>query len=285
MPFDTNDPAEITARAEAEANELETKISEHLHTVFGHWSSIPAPRRTEIWTLELARSVGRKSEDIKKLKKEKEFAQQEKAHLKQQVEELSRLQHPREFKISPPVTVPCDREFMNTLSEFGLTTQGVGFNLMDRNVQLGTVIERAIGRWKGVVREARGGGGLSGQRSLSGESSAPPPNSSGSNTTPTTNANDPSTNGTSLTNGDAIGSDADADADADMEEDDSFVEMADAPPQPQSRAPAPEPPMAETTNFRLANGNVGSGTNGQQGRGMEGIENQVIQQGYVRIGA
>ncbi len=80
-----------------------------------------------------------------------------------------------------------------------------------------------------------------------------------------------------------MGIDADADADADMEEDDSFVEMSDAHQQQQGRAR--EAPMAGSTNFRLANGNVNAGGNGQQGRGMEGIENQVFQQGYMRIGA
>jgi hypothetical protein len=46
-----------------------------------------------------------------------------------------------------------------------------------------------------------------------------------------------------------------------------------------------EAPMAGSMNFRLVNGNVSAGGNAQQGRGMEGIENQVVQQGYVRIGA
>ncbi|KAF8858022.1 hypothetical protein BDZ45DRAFT_591865 [Acephala macrosclerotiorum] len=276
--FDTNDLAEITARAESEASELETKINEHLHAVFGHWNSLPAQKRSEIWTLELARSVGRKSEEATKLKKEKEFAQQETAHLRLQVDELSRLQHPREFKINPPITMPFDKELMNSLGEMGMNAQVVGFSLMDRNVQLDTAVERAMGRWKGVVKQARGGGGLSGQRSLSGESSAPP-HSSSSNAAPTIQMNHATTNGNGITNGmDGIGSDADADADADMEEDDSYVEMSDAPPQ-QGRAP--EAPMAsQSANFRLTNGN------GQQGhsRGMEGIESQVVQ-GYVRIGA
>ncbi|KUJ12490.1 uncharacterized protein LY89DRAFT_623658 [Mollisia scopiformis] len=284
--FDTSDLAEITARAEAQANELETKISEHLHAVFGHWNSLPVQRRTEIWTLELARSVGKKSEELSKLKKDKEYAQQEATHLKQQVEELSRLQHPREYKISPPTTVPCDRELITTLADMRMSIQGVGFSLIDRNVDLDTAIERAVGRWKGVVREARGGGGLSGQRSLSGESSAAPPNSSGSNPTPTISMKYASTNGNGngvTSGGDGMGSDADADADADMEEDDDAVEMSYAPQQEQGRAP--EAPMAGSTNFRLANGNVNTGGNGQQGRAMEGIENQVVQQGYVRIGA
>jgi hypothetical protein len=112
------------------------------------------------------------------------------------------------------------------------------------------------------LREARGsGGGMAGQRSLSGESSSAavqqPPAS-----------NPPPINQT--TNGalESIGSDQDADADADMEEDDSFGEMTDVPP----RAPMAAD-IAPAANFRLANGNR-----------MEGMEGQVVQ-GYVRIGA
>jgi hypothetical protein len=245
--------------------------------------------------LELARSIGRKSEENKKLRKEKEFAQQEIEHLKQQVDELSRLQHPREFKIVPPNTVPIDGDFMAHLGQLGVTAQSIGFDLMDRNENLDTMIERVIARWKVVVREARGGGGMAGQRSLSGDSSsallpAPPsagnststPNNTNTNQTPTINMtlDQPQqperTNSTATDNTmDAIGSDADADADADMEEDDSFVEMSDA----------PQPP---TTNFRLANGTSTSNSNPNSGNGQQGGRitgmGEVVQ-GYVRIGA
>jgi hypothetical protein len=253
--------------------------------------------------------VGRKSEELKKIKKEKEFAIQEIEHLKSQVDELSRLQHPREFKIVPPSTVPIDGEFMANLAQLGMTASSIGFSPMDRSVHLDAVIERVIGRWKVVVREARGGGGLAGQRSLSGDSTTsatlPPPlslPSANSTSTPISSANNASTvqtptismsmdqpertNSTLTDNtmdADAMGSDADADADADMEEDDSFVEMSDA---PQSQPPA--------ANFRLANGNTNSGTNGNGGNGngsgngqqanmMTGMGEVV--QGYVRIGA
>lgn len=250
--------------------------------------------------------MGRKSEEIQKIKKEKEFAIQEVEHLKSQVDELSRLQHPREFKIVPPSTVPIDGDFMAHLAQLGMTAQSIGFSPMDRSVHLDTAIERVIGRWKVVVREARGGGGMAGQRSLSGDSttsaSIPLPvslPSANSTSTPTT-ANNASTAETPTINmsmdqpertnstltdntmdADTMGSDADADADADMEEDDSFVEMSDA---PQQQTPA--------ANFRLANGNSsanggGNGGNGkgsgQQGGRMSGMGEVV--QGYVRIGA
>ena len=297
-----DDPSEQAQRAEASASELESKVSEHLHSAFAHWSSLGPSKRSEIWTLELARSVGRKSEENQKIKKEKEFAIQEKEHLKSQVDELSRLQHPREFKIVPPSTVPIDGDFMAHIAQLGMTASSVGFSPMDRSVHLDTAIERVIGRWKVVVREARGGGGMAGQRSLSGDSttsaSLPPPlPSANSTSTPISSTNNASTVQTPTINmtmdqpertnstltdntmdADAMGSDADADADADMEEDDSFVEMSDAP----QSTPA--------TNFRLANGNASSNASGgngnggaQQGNRMSGMGEVV--QGYVRIGA
>jgi hypothetical protein len=304
-----DDPSEQAQRAMASSTELEAKVSEHLHSVFAHWTSLGPSKRSEIWTLELARSVGRKSEENQKIKREKEFAIQEIEHLKSQVDELSRLQHPREFKIVPPSTVPIDGDFMAHLAQMGITAPSIGFSPMDRSVHLDTAIERVIGRWKVVVREARGGGGMAGQRSLSGDSTAsaslPPPlslpsakststpispgNNASTAQTPTINMSmdQPERTNSTLTDNtmdaDAMGSDADADADADMEEDDSFVEMSDA---PQSQPPA--------TNFRLANGNTNSGANGNGGSGngsgsgqqasrMNGMGEVV--QGYVRIGA
>jgi hypothetical protein len=260
--FSLSDPQEIAQRAEEAASELENKIDTHLNSVFAQWTSLPPPKRSEIWTLELARSIGRKDQEIQKLKKDKEFNVQQNEHLKIQVDELSRLQHPREFKLSPPTTVPMDPKFVHLLGELGMSNTSVGFNLMDKNLHLDTVIERAIGRWKGVLREARGNGGLAGQRSLSGESSSAAVQQPPASNPPPVNQ---TTNGTGL---ESIGSDQDADADADMEEDDSFVEMSDVPP----RAPMAAD-IAPAANFRLANGNR-----------MEGMEGQVVQ-GYVRIGA
>lgn len=256
---------------------------------------MPHQTRVELWTLELARNVGRKSEDIEKLKKEKEYAQQEAAHLKIQVDELSRLQHPREFRLAPPVTIPIDGQLINALGEIGVNHEGVGWSIMNRNLHLDTAVQSAIARWKGVVREARGGGsgttgGMSGQLSLGDKSS--------SSHTPVTpkqpnmgqNRNHSGTNqrNVQMANGtDTMGSDQDADADADMEEDDSFVEMSDA-----SGQRSLEAPMSQGTNFRLANGSGNSATHqqpqgGNSGHGpvLEGMENQTCVGGYVRIGA
>ena len=175
------------------------------------------------------------------------------------------------------------------MGEMGVNKKGVGWDLVDRNQHIDTVIERAIGRWKGIVKGAREGGGMAAQRSLSGESapasavstSASKMITNATNNNPNqnhnTNMNMNHTTSANQANGtDAIGSDQDADADADMEEDDSYVEMTDA-------ARAPEAPMG--ANFRLSNGN--GNANNQPGGGlrMEGMENQTIVQGYVRIGA
>ncbi|KAH7410690.1 hypothetical protein BKA64DRAFT_617454 [Cadophora sp. MPI-SDFR-AT-0126] len=259
------DPTEIAQRAEAAATELEAKVSQHLHNVFTHWSSLPQAKRNEIWTLELARGVGRKSEEIDTLKKERDFHKQETAHLRQQVDELSRLQHPREFKLQPPSTIPFDQSLMRVMSDQGMHTLLKGFEITDRHVHLDVLIERVIGRWKGIVREARGNGigaGLAAQRSLSA-------GSSNSATMDSSNLMSPSNHDM-----DGMGSDADADADADMEDDDSYVDMNmstnDSHSQPSGSA-----------GFRLSNN--GNGDRGLS-TGMEGLENAVVQ-GYVRIGA
>ncbi|CAG8973102.1 hypothetical protein HYALB_00007579 [Hymenoscyphus albidus] len=335
-----DDPAEIARRAENEASELESRVSEHLHAVFAHWSSLSHPKRQEIWILEMARALGRQSEEIQKLKKEKEYAQQETAHLKIQVDELSRLQHPREFKLVSPSTMPIDSDTISRLGEIGMTRKYVGHDMSSVNLHLDTAIDRAIGKWKIVVKEARGSGnGLLAQRSLSGESAPqtsvqlPPQNlapvrtpitpnppqlqnhishqHTSSNISNMSNHNDHishqhtssniSNHNVSMSNSsnnlpvqvqvtdltsqsnDDMGSDADADADADMDDDDSYMEMNDLPQQTR----APEAPMAQpSNNFRLPNGNVqpNSLQQNNNGRGLEGMENQVVQ-GYVRIGA
>lgn len=190
------DPSDIAQRAESTATELEAKVSQHLHNVYTHWASLPQAKRSEIWTLELARGVGRKSEEIDKLKKERDFHKQETAHLKQQVDELSRLQHPREFKLQPPNTIPFDAELMSNLADQGISAMSKGFSLLDRHVHIDVLIDRVIGRWKGVVKEARGNGnaaGLAGQRSLSGGSShsasLPPQSAHGQARPPSQNQN------------------------------------------------------------------------------------------------
>lgn len=266
-------------RAEAEANDLEEKIRAHLHEVFAVWTSLSAPRKAEIWTLELARSVGRKSIEIQKLKQEKEYEQQVIAHLKLQNNELSRLQQPREFRLVPPKTHQFSQDVMNKFGEVatqpgGIVERSVGFTLLDRSENLDVVIERAIGRWKGVLRQTRGEGGLANQRSLSEHFAAvahptnqspnsgprPIPHPAPRNAPPNLNASSMNHNHETsmpVSNGlESIESDADADADADMEEDE-YAEMNG---------------LSDITGtaYRLSNGKGGVGGMG----GMDGIVNE-----------
>lgn len=288
-----NDPSELAQRAEEQASELESKISEHLHNVFALWNSLPSAKRSEIWTLSLARGVGRKAEEIEKLKKDKELAQQQAAHFRLQVDELSRLQHPREFQLMAPSTIPIDSKLMKEIGSMGLKSQSVGFDIANRNQHMDVTIEQAIGRWRDVVKEARGGAlGLSGQRSLTGDSASTtlqtgPTAQSKSIPNPTqsqSQANARNMNhmtNTTMANGVDMGSDQDADADADMEEDNSYAEMIDAPRSGSQRAP--EAAMVQSANFRLTNVNASQDGSGHSS--MEGLENQTCVQGYVRIGA
>lgn len=301
-PFAPHDePAEVARRAEEDSREAETQISEHLHNVFTRWMALPPQSRTELWTLALARDIGSKSEDIGKLKKERDISQQEVSHLKIQVDELSRLQHPREFRLSRPETVPFDSQMIRIMGEKCLTDKAmVGWNVMDRNIHIDAVVERAIGRWKNVVKEARSGrpgseGKLSGQLTLSGEplSTHSPVQQKPGSVDHNSSRSNPNRGSVQMANGpDTAGTDpdADADADADMEEDDSFVEMSDAPLASGQRGS--EAAMAQAANFTLANGYGGStphqqqqGANGRRGPVLDGMENQTCVGGYVRIGA
>jgi len=240
------------------------------------------------------------------LKKEKELITQEAAHLRIQVDDLSRLQHPREFKLLAPTTLPLDGKIMREITNSRMVTSSIGFNIMDRNLQLDAMVDKVIGRWKGVVKEARGASsGLPAQRSLSGESAvstahmsefqsvvkpiAPSHNTSkiqspNHNSQPQKDHQPQSQNQseslrqipsdnehhitpTLMTNGADMGSDPDADADADMEEDD-YIDMNNA-------SHPTRPP--EGTNFHLMNGNT-------QSSSMDGVESATCVQGYIRIG-
>lgn len=220
----------------------------------------------------MARSVGRKSSELERVKKEKDLLLQTNAHLKLQNDELSRLQQPREFRIVPPQTIPIAPELMSALAEGGLNpdpgTKTVGFTLMDRSMHLDTVIDRVIGRWKGVVSEARGVArpGMAQQRSLDGEPLLTPHSKAAAR------ANE--------RNSIESDQDVDIDADADMEEDDSYggdhTSLGHTGQNIDSVKTNIESTRIGARN--KSNGNV----NGVSSMGMEGIETV---QGYVRIGA
>ena len=305
------DPSEVAQRAEAVAMDLESRISDHLHQAFGHWNSLTPQRRTELWTLELARSVGKKAVEVETLKKEKELITQEAAHLRIQVDDLSRLQHPREFKLLAPTTIPLDSTIMSHLAESGLNMSSTGFNIMDRNLHLDAVVDKVIGRWKGVVKEARGASsGLTTQRSLSGDStvstahmsefqSTAKPTASNHNIIINPNQNQNLDHNSQQQNIDqpqiqnqnetlsqfqshnehhittsnmTSGADMGSDPDADADADMEEDDYIDM----NTTSHSTRPP--EGANFRITNGTPQSGA-------MDGLEKSTCVQGYVRIGA
>lgn len=159
---------EAVRKAEKSAENLEAQVNEHLQSAYVVWGSLPAGRQQELWVLELARSVGRKHKEMDKMKEEQHKLKQDNAHLKSQVDQLNRLQQPREFKMSAPITMPVEREMLSTLLEMGVKGgKGVGFSIDDRHVDLSTIVSRSIERWKNVIAQTRANSsGMSAQRSL-----------------------------------------------------------------------------------------------------------------------
>ena len=165
-PF--RDAREEVRKAEKSAEDLEAQVEEHLQSAYSVWESLDPGRQQELWVLELARSVGRKHKEMDKMQKEQHRLKQENANLKTQVDQLNRLQQPREFKITSPITIPMDRDLLLNLFEQGYNgKKGVGFNLEDRHVDLGTIVSRSIERWKTVISSTRvNATGMGAQRSL-----------------------------------------------------------------------------------------------------------------------
>ncbi|KAI0477176.1 hypothetical protein GGR56DRAFT_392886 [Xylariaceae sp. FL0804] len=168
------DVREGVKKAEKAAAALEKQVNEHLQSAFQAWEQQPAQRKSELWVLELARSVGRRQKDLEKLKESQHAIKQENANLKTQIEQLNRLQQPREFRIMPPATIPIEDPVLSYCLDFGAKGhQGVGLNTNDRHLDLSSLVSRAIERWKTVIVSSRGAG-MAGQRSLD-ESSASTP--------------------------------------------------------------------------------------------------------------
>ncbi|RFU29956.1 hypothetical protein B7463_g6395, partial [Scytalidium lignicola] len=276
-----DDPAELIRRRQEEAIELEKQVNAHLDAVYTQWMSVPAERRGSIWTLELARHVGLKSTEIQKLRRDQELKEQEIAHLKLQVEELSRLQQPREFKLMPPSTLPITYKLMDIMAETGIMGSSVGFNLGDRNLHLDVAVERVIERWKNVVKQARSVG-MASQKTLSaGIEPSTPDLSTQAQSHPQPSANATSNaNATTQSTPDAgaMGSDQDAEGDAEMEDEDAFADMTEPAPVPR----APDAPMTAAATYRLTNGNGAANAV----NAMDGLENTTaaMVSGYVRLG-
>uniref|UniRef100_A0A8H7NEY0 Uncharacterized protein n=1 Tax=Bionectria ochroleuca TaxID=29856 RepID=A0A8H7NEY0_BIOOC len=95
------DKRDVVRKVEKSADHLEKQVNEHLESAYAVWESLPPQRQNELWILELARGVGRKHKEAEKMKEQQQKLQQENANLKSQIDQLNRLQQPREFKLSP----------------------------------------------------------------------------------------------------------------------------------------------------------------------------------------
>ncbi|KAK4043099.1 hypothetical protein C8A01DRAFT_13325 [Parachaetomium inaequale] len=168
-PVRTDSKAEVL-KAEKAAAQMEKHVYDHLAATYSIWNGLAQEQREQLWRLELARGVGRKRKEVDKLKEGQHLLRQENAHLKAQVEQLTRLQQPREFKVTPPSTVYVDEKLVAHMLENAMLNGRpfVGLNMADRNSDLGTVVSSVIDRWKKVIVSTRSaGGGLQAQRTLS----------------------------------------------------------------------------------------------------------------------
>ncbi|KAI1118613.1 hypothetical protein F5Y14DRAFT_399156 [Nemania sp. NC0429] len=160
------DMRESVKKAERAAALLEKQVHEHLQSTYHVWEQLQPQRRSELWGLELARSVGRRQKELEKLKEAQYATRQENANLKTQIEQLNRLQQPREFRIVPPATLPIEETFMNYLLGLGASgARGIGVTVEERHVDLNTMVSRAIDRWKSVIVSTRSAG-MGGQKPL-----------------------------------------------------------------------------------------------------------------------
>lgn len=141
---------------EERCSELERQIYDHLQSSYAVWDSLPRQRKDELWLLEMARSVGRRHKEVGTLKEERQVKAQRISHLESQIDHLTRLQQPREFKAMPPQTMAVDQRAINLLLEQGLNgAKPVGFSDDSRHADLHSMVAQSIGRWKAVVVSQR----------------------------------------------------------------------------------------------------------------------------------
>lgn len=163
------DPQEAIRRAEKLADDLERKVKEHINTAYSIWEALPQQRRQDIWILELARTVSKKHAKIGSMQEEQHRLRQEHANLRSQIEQLNKLQQPREFKIMSPALLPVDQQFLDHWQELAVVNgaRTLGMNLEGRRLDIGTVVATAIDRWKRVVVSHRpSGSGVLGKRTM-----------------------------------------------------------------------------------------------------------------------
>lgn len=238
------DKREHVRKAEKSADHLEQQVNEHLQSAYVAWETLPAARQTEVWVLEMARSVGRKHKEIDKMKSRERELLHEVANVKQQVEQLNRLQQPKEFKMLQPRTFPMDQDALAHAFEQGVKGASLtGFSLDDKDLDLSNLVSKSIERWKTVVMSARASGGMGAQRPLETNNESNGTGSRSQTNTPQqqTQTNPPpkrrstaSTNGAmseqpssaNTTAPPSVEETSDQDADAEMEDDEGFAMMS-----------------------------------------------------------
>lgn len=162
----------MAQKAEETAQGLQRQVSDHLASAFYVWNQLPFPRQQDLWISEMARNIGKKQKQVTALKEAQYSLKQENKNLKSQIEQLSRQQQPREFKIVPPMTLKVDEKMMDLWTEAGMDGRRVpGISLEDHRPNLSAVVSGAIDRWKSVIVSSRAASGLSAQRPL--DQSAP----------------------------------------------------------------------------------------------------------------
>jgi regulator of replication initiation timing len=164
-----DDPQEAVRRAEKLADDLEKKVSDHIDTAYSRWEALAQDRKQDTWILELARSIGKKQAQIESMQQEQHALRQENSNLRSQIDQLNKLQQPREYKLMVPATLPVDEKFLEYWQEQAVVhgRRSVGMNLDDRRSEIGTVVGSAIDRWKRVVVSHRpSGSGVLGKRTL-----------------------------------------------------------------------------------------------------------------------
>ncbi|KAK4105269.1 hypothetical protein N658DRAFT_440231 [Parathielavia hyrcaniae] len=156
-------------KAEQVATKMEKHVYDHLEATYAIWGALAQEQREQLWRLELARGVGRKQKQVDRLREGQHLLRQENTNLKMQLEQLTSLRQPQDFKIALPSTIFVDEKLMARVVEEGLEHRKelVGLNITSRDADLSTLVSSAIDRWKHVVVETRSAsGGLGAQRPL-----------------------------------------------------------------------------------------------------------------------
>lgn len=170
-PPQTGPPRDVKRelkKVEERCSELERQIQDHLHSSYAVWDTLPRQRKDELWLLEMARSVGRRHKEVETLKEERQTKLQRISHLESQIDHLTRLQQPREFRAMAPQTIGVDSKMLNLILEQNLNgAKAVGVPSDSRHVDLHSIVSQTIERWKAVVVSQRvSGNSLNGQKSL-----------------------------------------------------------------------------------------------------------------------